>query len=119
MKSSRKPGAQPRNKNALKHGIYTQFIALADDTDMLGMSDESTKDELAQARVNFKTAMQERFSASDTKEKLSWDFACHYWLETIINLKIRTIEHKQVAVEVWDTFIDAIRAANDKQVIKR
>lgn len=118
MKTTRKPGGQPRNKNALKHGIYTQFITLSDDTEMLGMSDESIKDELAQARVNFKSAMQERSLTYITKDKLAWDFSCHYWLETIINLKVRTIERKQVAVEVWDTFIDAIRSANDRQINK-
>jgi len=63
--------------------------------------------------------LNERDSAIEPKEKLGWDFASHYWLDTVINTKNRNIERRQVVVEVWDTFIDAIRAANDKQVLKR
>jgi len=36
----RKPGGQPGNKNALKNGIYAQFITLADELEMIGMSDD-------------------------------------------------------------------------------
>ena len=119
MKPSRKPGAQPKNKNALRHGIYSQFVSLADDKAMNGMSDKSTKSELSQARMNYKYAMLQRAKTTDTKDYLACDFACHYWLETIINAKNRAKETEQTAVVVFDTFFDAIRAANDRQGVKK
>ena len=115
MKPSRKKGAQPKNKNALRHGIYSQFISLADDKAMTGMSDKSTKSELAQARMNYKNAMLKRSKTKDTKDYLACDFACHYWLETIINAKIRAKETEQTAPIVWDTLMNAVLAANDRQ----
>ena len=119
MKPSRKPGAQPKNQNALKHGIYSQFVSLADDKAMIGMSDKSTKSELSQARMNYRNAMLQRAKTTDTKDYLACDFACHYWLETIIDAKLRAKEAQETGVIVFDTFIDAIRAANDRQGVKK
>lgn len=119
MKPSRKKGAQPKNTNALKHGIYAQFVSLSDDKAMTGMSDKSTKSELSQARMNYKNAMLQRSKTTDTKDYLSCDFACHYWLETIINAKLSAKEAHETGVIVFDTFIDAIRAANDSQGVKK
>ena len=119
MKPSRKKGAQPQNKNALKHGIYAQFVSQSDDKAMSGMSDKSTKSELAQARMNYKNAMLQRSKATDTKTYLACDFACHYWLDTIIGAKLSAKEIEQTGVIVFDTFIDAIRAANDGQGVKK
>ncbi|MFA5874238.1 MAG: hypothetical protein WC832_09740 [Anaerolineales bacterium] len=117
--TTRKPGGQPSNHNALKNGIYAQFITLADDIDMDGMPDDNLNNELNLARLNLTKALTEKDSAKTTKEKLAWDFASHYWLDTVIHIKIKNMERKQTVVEVWDSYIDAIRAANDKQVIKR
>ena len=118
MTSPRKSGAQPHNKNALKHGIYSHFILLRDDAEMKGMSDENPKDDLAMARVNFVNAMKERIAAVDTKDKLSWDFASHYWMETIISLKFRPKETEQVKGTLFESLIDAFRAANDRQKVR-
>ncbi len=117
--TTRKPGGQPSNHNALKNGIYAQFITLADDIDMDGMPDDNLNNELNLARLNLTKALTERDEAKTSKEKLAWDFASHYWLDTVIHIKIKNMERKETAIEVWDSYIDAIRAANDKQVIKR
>ena len=117
--TTRKPGGQPGSHNALKNGIYAHFITLSEDIEMLGMTNDDTIDELNLARLYLTKALNERDEAKTSKEKLAWDFASHYWLDTVIHIKIKNMERKQTVVEVWDTFIDAIRAANDKQVIKR
>lgn len=117
--TKRKPGAQPRNNNALKHGIYSQFIHSEDDLNMGAMSDRDPADEIAMARVNFQYAMQHREDTVDEKMQLAWDASAHYWLDTIINAKLKAKEVEQGTVSVWDTFIDAIRASNDKQAIKK
>lgn len=117
--TKKRPGAQPKNRNALKHGIYSQFIEPRDITAMRGMSDRSNKDELAMARVGFKRAMLERLAASDTKDKQSWEVLCQTWLNLVITAKSKAIEQEQTHTTVWDTFLDAIRAANDKQGLKR
>jgi hypothetical protein len=111
-------GGQKKNKNAVKHGIYSQFIILKDAAVLKGMSDKSLASDLAMARVMFVKAMKER-EQSEGKSLLAWDFACHYWLETIINAKLRIKETEQQAVTVWDTITEAMRAANDRQGVKR
>jgi hypothetical protein len=117
--STRKSGGQPGNHNALKNGIYAQFITLADELEMMNMPEDDILDELNLARLYLTKALQERDSAKTVKERLAWDFASHYWLDTVIHIKIKNMERKETAVEVWDSYIDAIRNANDKQVIKR
>jgi len=119
MPPTRKPGASKGNKNALKHGIYSRFVSLADASQLAGMSDKDPKDELTIARINFKHAMQLRDSIADQKEKLPWDMAAHYWLDSIINAKIRSKELEQTGMDVWTTLIDATRASNDLQGIKK
>lgn len=117
--ATRKPGGQPGNRNALKNGIYAQFITLAEDFEMMNMPEDDILDELNLARLYLTKALQERDSAKIVKERLAWDFASHYWLDTVIHIKVKNMERKETAVEVWDLYIDAIRKANDKQVIKR
>ena len=119
MSSKRKPGAPPGNKNALKHGIFSRFITLADDQSMQAMSAEDRKDDLAMARVAFKLAWEKRLAASTTKEQLAWDFCAHYWLQTIDDLKVIAEEKAGTETEVWDSFMEAIRRANDRQGVKR
>jgi hypothetical protein len=118
MPSSRKSGAQPHNKNALKHGIYSQFILLRDDADMKGMSSGDLKDELYMARVNFIASMHKRALAEDLKDWLSADFSAHYWFESIVNLKSKAMERQEAAATVWDDFMEAMREANDKQNVR-
>jgi hypothetical protein len=114
-----KSGAKPGNRNALKHGLYSEFIIFSEIAGLKDMSDKTITDEIAMARVNFKNAMQQANQAGDSKAKLSWDFASHYWMETIINAILRSKEQEQTAAVVWDTFIAAIRAANDRQQVRR
>ena len=116
---TKKKGAQPRNRNALKHGIYSQFNSPRDVTSMRGMSDKSNKDELAMARVGFQSAMIERLAAVETKEQIAWDMCCQAWLNLVINAKAKAIEQEQSQTTIWDTFMDAVRAANDKQGFHR
>ena len=119
MTSPRKRGAQKGNKNAIKHGIFAKFISSDDDQAMEAMSPDDRKDELAMARIGLKSAWEERIAASDTKDKLAWDFSTHYWLELINTLKSATEEKMEAEADAWDSFIDAIQAANDRQHVKR
>ena len=109
-------GARPGNKNALKNGLYSQFILSTDVAGLKDMSDKTVKSEIAMARVNMKNAMKEKEKTKEAKEKLAWDFASHYWLETVIDAILRSKEQSQTVAVVWDTLLDAVRAANDKQV---
>ncbi len=114
----RKRGAQPKNINSLRHGIYSKFVTVADVSAMQGMSDHSLEDDLALARVQLVNAIDHRQDAEDSKTKLSWDLAAHYWLELIITAKLRNRDIEQAAGVVWTSLIEAVRAANDKQVTK-
>lgn len=111
--------AKKGNKNALKHGIYAKFIAVVDDEEMAGMSDDSPRDELALARVRLKAALEVCKDAKDIKDKLSWDYACRHWTEIIAGMKARNVEKRQTENAVFTTLLDAVRAANDKQHVLR
>ena len=119
MPSSRKPGGQKANKNALKHGIYSHFITLGDDVQMIPMSDRDNTDELAQARVAFTHCWEAKLAATDVKDKLAWDLAAHSWFESIVAIKTNNANRKEQGEKVWDTLMEAMRAANDRQGFKR
>jgi hypothetical protein len=119
MTTSRKRGAPAKNKNALKHGIYTQFILLADEQAMKNMSDKNLKDELTITRVRFVEALKERNKSKSVKKKLGWDFATHYWLEMIINIKTKAEAKEEAGKEVWTSLLEAVRRSNDRQGVRR
>ena len=119
MTSSRKPGAQPGNKNALKHGIFSQFIKPADDQAMAGMKPDDRSANVAMARVAFQEAWAKRMAASTDKEQQSWDFIAHYWLDSANLYQNQAGEKAVLVADVWETFRDAVRAANDRQGVKR
>ena len=114
----RKRGAQPGNHNSHKHGIYSKFMLLADESVLESMSDGSLKDELDLARARLKNALERTEAATETAEKLAWDSACHTWFESIVKIKMHAVEKSLQASEIWDSFIEAIRATNDRQGVK-
>jgi hypothetical protein len=120
-KQKRKIGGQAGNKNALKHGIYSRFVLHLEEADLkeLECMGENIANEMFLARSCLTRSMHEMEKASTAKEKLSWDYSCHYWFESIRNLQIQILERKQTVTEVWSTFVDAVRAANDRQGVKR
>lgn len=119
MPSTRKPGNRKGNNNTHKHGIFSQFISPADIAAMAGMSDDSPEDDLAMARVNFAAVMKKRSETHDLKDWLACDRAAHSWLDTINLYKSRIREKTDNNDEVWTSFKDALRAANERQHVKR
>lgn len=109
--------AKKGNKNALKHGIYSHFIAVVDEKDMQGMSDDDVADELALSRARLAHANKERDAATDPKDKLAWDYACRHWTEIIGTLKSKKIEKRQTEISVFKSIREAIDYWNDKQGI--
>jgi hypothetical protein len=77
LKEPRKYNKKPFMRNALKNGIYAKFVTFAEDYEMLGMHEGDTLDELNLARLYLTKALQERDKATNSKEKLAWDFASH------------------------------------------
>jgi hypothetical protein len=118
MEEKRRRGAPRGNHNAHTHGIYSKFILLRDKSVIEGMTDGSLKDELALARARLKNALERTEAATVETEKIAWDTACHAWFDSILKIKVTAVEKSQQANEVWDTFMEAIRAANDIQGVK-
>jgi hypothetical protein len=106
------------NKNALKHGIFSQFVTVIDDEQMADMATDSNKAELAYARTRLKEA-QLILNTCDPKDKLAWDYACRHWTEIIDNMLFRNVNKGETEIMVFETLLDAIRAANDKQHVVR
>lgn len=117
-KTTHTRGAPLKNKNAVRHGIYSQFIVLADESSLKEMTAKTLIDELAIARVSFKNAMLERQNSKSVKDKLSWDNAAHYWLDTIIAILKQANENLNTVNEIWDSFMSYIRSSNDRQGVK-
>jgi hypothetical protein len=63
--------------------------------------------------------LQERDNALQPREKLAWDLSSHCWLETVIKLKRHNLERRQDVIEGWESFLEAIRMANETQSVKR
>jgi hypothetical protein len=115
---NRKRGGQPGNHNAHTHGIYSKYILLRDKNVIEGMTDGSLKDELALARARLKNALERMEAAKDEMIMVAWDNACHYWFDSIVKIKATATEKSLQADEVWDTLMEAVRAANDRQGVK-
>jgi len=106
------------NKNALKHGIFSKFIAVVDDKEMAKMSNDRNMDELAYARVRLAAATSELETATG-EDKLKWDYACRHWTEIIGSLLNNNVNKGQTEAMIFESLIDAVRAANDKQHVHR
>lgn len=113
-------GGQKGNKNAVKHGIYAKFIAVADTENALDeMKNDSNNAELALARTRLADATQRREDAKDDKERLAWDYACRHWTEIIDGMIYRNVNKGETQTMIFNSLLDAIRAANDKQNVAR
>jgi hypothetical protein len=115
----RKLNSPPGSQNPLKGSVDSHAISLSSTTDPLGMPADLFTDELSLARIYLSKALQERDNALQPKEKLAWDLSSRYWLETIIKIKRQTMEYSRGATDGWESFIEAIRLANEKQSVKR
>ena len=112
--------AKKGNKNAQKHGIYAKFIAVVEDyQDIEGMPTKSGESELYLARARLANALKERDAATDQADKIQWDYACRHWIEIVDGMIARREEKRQTELAVFDTLLDAMRAMNDKQEVKR
>jgi hypothetical protein len=107
------------NKNAFKHGIYSKFIAVDDDGQLKGMKKDRNTDELALARVQLVKALDERDRATDPDQKRNWDHAVRHWTEIILTAVRDNAKMPETEDMIFTSLLDAVRAANDKQHVKR
>lgn len=107
------------NKNALKHGIYSKFIAVADSEILEKMKNDANKDEIALARTRLADAISHRDKAADEDTKLKWDYACRHWTEIIDSMLFHNKKQGETEVMIFTSLLEAVRAANDKQSVKQ
>jgi hypothetical protein len=108
------------NKNALKHGIFAKRIRVVSDIKELeSMSNDSNEAELAHARAMLADASDRRNGAKIDDDRLKWDYACRHWSEVIDNMIYRNLNKSETEMMIFNTLLDAVRAANDKQNVKR
>ena len=112
--------AKKGNKNALKHGIFAKRIAVvADIKELDSMSNDSNEAELALARAMLADALDKRKSASGDDLRLKWDYACRHWSEVVDTMIYRNLNKGETELMIFTTLIEAVRAANDKQRVRR
>lgn len=108
------------NKNAEKHGIFSKFIAVIDDENLIeGMSSEKNTAELAYARSRLANANKKYNEATSNDARIQWDYACRHWTEIIGNLIKANRDQRESEKAIFETLLDAVRAANDKQHVQR
>jgi len=107
------------SQKAIKENLDSHTISLASENCPQGLPGGSYTDELSLASLYLSKALQERENALEPKEKLAWDFSSRCWLEMVIKLKRLNLERRQDVIEGWESFLEAIRLANETQSVKR
>lgn len=117
------------NKNALKHGIFSKFTAVIDTDDQLEkMSTDKNTAELAYARARLAAAQKELDNAGAKYKtpagiwidpKIQWDAACRHWTEIIGRLINNNVNKGETETMVFESLMEAVRAANDKQKVNK
>jgi hypothetical protein len=117
--NQRKLIPRPASQKISKDNLDSDAISLASETDPQGMPDGLYADELSLARLYLSKALQERDNAREPKEKLAWDYSSRTWLEMVLKIKRHNLERRQGVTEGWESFLEAIRMANETQSVKR
>lgn len=118
------------NKNALKHGIFSKHIAVVEDNEQLEkMSTDKNTDELAYARARLVEAQRMLDEAGHPYQvdgkgpwidpRIPWDAACRHWTEIIGRLINNNVNKGETETMVFESLMEAVRAANDKQKVNR
>ena len=112
-----KGGGQPGNKNALKHGIYSQHISVQDDEQADTMPHDINNDELTFARIRLKDCILKQQSAPP-EDWLSYEKAITTYLTKIVAM----VHHNAVLGEdkktAFMTVLEMIRQVNEEQHVK-
>ena len=112
--------AKKGNKNALKHGIFSKRIAVIENIEGLdAMLNNENFAELAHARAMLADSSDRRAKAKDDEERVRWDYACRHWSEVVDNMIYRNKNTSSTELLIFETLLEAVRAANDKQKVKR
>ena len=113
----RKRGAQPGNKNHLKHGIYSQHISVQDDEQVDAMPLDINSDELTLARVRLKECILKQQSAPP-EDWLGYEKAINAYLSKIVAM----VHHNAVLGEdkkaAFMTVMEMIRQVNAEQNVQ-
>lgn len=104
------------NKNAKKHGIFSKFIAVVEDHELIDdMALDKNYAELTYARSRLANAQEEYNKETDPDRKIKLDFACRHWAEIIGNYIRANTDQRDSEKAIFETLMDAVRAANDSQ----
>jgi hypothetical protein len=108
------------NTNAFKHGIYSKFVAVVDDADQIEkMPINSNKEELANARAKLAQSLKKYNDAPNDEERLKWDYSCRHWTEIILAHTTHNANRRESEVSVFQSLLDAVRSANDRQNVQK
>ncbi len=71
------------------------------------------------ARSRLADAIDRRDKAQDDESRLKWDYAARHWTEIIDGMISRNVQKGETETTIFTSLLDAVRAANDKQHVKR
>jgi hypothetical protein len=111
---SRPRGAPPGNTNALKHGIYSQYISLSEDQELDPMPPDKNQDELALARVRLKNCLEKQ-QACPPDQWLDYERIITYYLRLIVSLTHKNALLGRDRRTAYVTVMEMIQQVNEEQ----
>jgi len=85
-RTGRPRGAPLGNTNALKHGLYAQYISVSEEADLENMPPDKNAEELAIARVCLKRCLEKQAAAASPEQWLDYDKQIAHYLRIIMAL---------------------------------
>lgn len=116
--SGRKPGGQPGNQNALKHGLYSKHISLREDEALDQMAQDKNQDELALARVRLGRCLLKQAATVRHSEWLAYEHAIQGYLEKIANMTHQNAILGTDKRSSFTTVLEMIRVVNRWQHVR-
>lgn len=108
------------NKNAQKHGIFAKYIAVIDNDNLIDeMPTDKNNAEIAYARSRLANAQNNYDQSTTTEDKIKWDYACRHWAEILGSYIKANKDQRENEKAIFETLLDAVRAANDKQRVQK
>lgn len=113
-RTGRRRGAPNGNTNALKHGIYSQYISVSEEAGIQVMPADKNQDELALARVRLATCIQKQLECPPGRW-LDYERIIAYYLRIIVSLTHKNAILGQDRRTAYVTVMEMISEINQEQ----
>jgi len=114
-RTGRKRGAPFGNTNALKHGLYSEYISAKEKTDLEDMPPDKNAEELGIARICLKRCLQKQATAASPEQWLDYDKQIAHYLRIIMALTHKNALLGMDKRAAYVTVMEMIAEVNEEQ----